>query len=80
MVLLEEARLWEGCSKSPYVLGILDGVAMLWFDVLNVQGHTIKRGKWPAEKYLKKWEGTLLVYSVFNTNNKTIYIFTQETN
>ena len=24
-----EARLWEGCSMSPYVLGILDGVAML---------------------------------------------------
>ena len=30
-----EARLWEGCSISAYVLGILDGVAMLWFDVLD---------------------------------------------
>ena len=45
-----EARLWEGCSRSAYVLGILDGVAMLWFDVLNVQGHTIKGGKWLEEK------------------------------
>ena len=30
-----EARLWEGCSMSAYVLGILYGVAMLWFGVLN---------------------------------------------
>ena len=28
-----ETRLWEWCSTSPYVLGILYGVAMLWFDV-----------------------------------------------
>ena len=28
-----ETRLWEGCSMFPYVLGILYGVAMLWFDV-----------------------------------------------
>ena len=34
-----EARLWEGCSMSAYVLGILACVAMLWFDA-------IKRGKW----------------------------------
>ena len=62
------------------MLGILYGVAMLWFDVLNIQGHTIKRGKWLEEKrlYLKKWEGqegTLLVYSVLNNNNNTIYIY-----
>ena len=65
---------------SAYVLGILDGVAMLWFGVLNEEC-----GKaWLEEKdYLKKWEGTLLVntnYSIMYNNNKTIYIFTQETN
>ena len=28
-----KARLWECCSMSPYVLGILAGGAMLWFDI-----------------------------------------------
>ena len=36
-----DETIWEGCSIFPYVLGILTGVAMLWFDVLNIQGHTI---------------------------------------
>ena len=57
LVLLEE----RGEAKAGRLLCVslvLDGVAMLWFDVLNVQGHTIKRGKWLEEKeYLKKWEG-----------------------
>jgi hypothetical protein len=46
---------------SPYVLGILAGVAMLWLDCLKRTGaYTIKGGKWLEEKnYLKKWEGTL---------------------
>ena len=29
------ARLWEGCSRSPYVLGILYGVAMLYIFVFK---------------------------------------------
>ena len=43
---------------------ILDGVAMLWFDVLNVQGHTIKRGKCVKKISMKSGEGTCL-----NNNN-----------
>ena len=82
-----EARLWEGCSKSPYVLGIL------WFCMvgqcyglmseilyIGIPAYHWTRKVFSRKEYLKKWEGTLLVYSVFNTNNKTIYIFTQETN
>ena len=34
------ARLWEGCSMSPYVLGILYGVAMHGLGL-----NPLKRGK-----------------------------------
>ena len=43
------AGAYDQTSKeSKHVFGFcfLDGVAMLLFGVLNVQGHTIKRGKW----------------------------------
>ena len=55
---------------------------MVWqcYGMSEYYGHTIKRGKWRKKKeYLKKWEGTLLVYSVLNITIY-IYIFTQETN
>ena len=47
------AGAYDQTSKeSIHVFGFcfLDGVAMLLFGVLNVQGHTIKRGKWFEKK------------------------------
>ena len=61
-----------------YVLGILYGVAMLWFDVLKRKVFII------VEKKISKKMGGhpvgLQCFLIFNTNNNTIYIFTQETN